>query len=65
MSLHLLVIEGNTREDRDAYRAALGMTASEAYAANSDATCAGRDLPNRLPRRRRRRPARRGGARGL
>ena len=32
MDLHLLVIEGDTREDRDAYRAGLGMTASEAYA---------------------------------
>ncbi|MFZ2107823.1 MAG: type 1 glutamine amidotransferase, partial [Roseiarcus sp.] len=32
MSLHLLVIEGNTRDDRDAYRAGLGVTASEAYA---------------------------------
>src|SRR5271155_3174712 len=32
MSLHLLVIEGDTRDDRDAYRAGLGMTASEAYA---------------------------------
>ena len=32
MGLHLLVIEGNTRDDRDAYRAGLGMTASEAYA---------------------------------
>ncbi|HEY3721069.1 MAG TPA: hypothetical protein VGL41_13135, partial [Roseiarcus sp.] len=29
MSLHLLVVEGNTRDDRDAYRAGLGMTASE------------------------------------
>ena len=32
MSLHLLVIEGDTRDDREAYRAGLGMTASEAYA---------------------------------
>jgi len=44
MSLHLLVIEGNTREDREAYRAGLGMTASEAYAATltkiaPDAAC--------------------------
>jgi GMP synthase (glutamine-hydrolysing) len=32
MPLHLLVVEGNTRPDRLAYRAGLGKTASEAYA---------------------------------
>jgi len=31
MSLHLLIVEGNTRADREAYRAGLGMTAGEAY----------------------------------
>src|SRR5271156_6359052 len=31
MAVHLLVIEGDTREDRETYRAGLGMTASEAY----------------------------------
>ena len=31
MSLHLLVIEGNAREDREVYRVGFGMTASEAY----------------------------------
>src|ERR1700722_12819725 len=44
MGLHLLVIEGDTRAYRDAYRAGLGMTASEAYAATlceiaPDAVC--------------------------
>jgi GMP synthase (glutamine-hydrolysing) len=44
VSLHLLVIEGNRREDREAYRAGLGMTASEAYSATlkqlaADAEC--------------------------
>jgi GMP synthase (glutamine-hydrolysing) len=58
MSLHLLVVEGNTRADREAYRAGLGMTASEAYAATltalaADAICdicypadAGASLPS-------------------
>jgi GMP synthase (glutamine-hydrolysing) len=31
MSLHLLVIEGNAREDRETYRLGFGLTASEAY----------------------------------
>jgi GMP synthase (glutamine-hydrolysing) len=31
MSLHLLVVEGNVREVRETYRAALGKTASERY----------------------------------
>jgi GMP synthase (glutamine-hydrolysing) len=31
MALHLLVVEGNTREDREVYRAGFGMTPSEAY----------------------------------
>ena len=44
MSLHLLVIEGDTRDNRDAYRAGFGMTASDAYAATlreiaPDAVC--------------------------
>ena len=33
MNLHLLVIEGNTRADRETYRVGFDMTASEAYAA--------------------------------
>jgi GMP synthase (glutamine-hydrolysing) len=33
MTLRLLIIEGNVRADRDAYRAGYGQTASEAYAA--------------------------------
>ena len=33
MSLHLLVVEGNTRAGRESYRAGLGVTAAEAYAA--------------------------------
>jgi GMP synthase (glutamine-hydrolysing) len=33
MNLHLLVIEGNTREDRETYRIGFGRSASEAYAA--------------------------------
>jgi len=58
MALHLLVVEGNIAEDRDAYRAGLGMTAGEAYAATlvdlaPDAICdicfpadVGVDLPD-------------------
>jgi len=33
MALHFLVVEGNTREGREAYRSTLGKTASESYAA--------------------------------
>ena len=33
MSLHLLVVEGNTRSDREPYRATFGRTASQSYAA--------------------------------
>jgi GMP synthase (glutamine-hydrolysing) len=33
MNLHLLVIEGNTREDRETYRVGFGRSASEAYTA--------------------------------
>ena len=33
MALRLLIVEGNIREDREAYRASFGMTASESYAA--------------------------------
>ena len=32
MALHLLVVEGNTRADRAAYREGFGLTASESYA---------------------------------
>ena len=58
MALYLLVVEGNIAEDRDAYRAGLGMTAGEAYAATlvdlaPDAICdicfpadVGVDLPD-------------------
>src|SRR5271156_2608007 len=57
MSLHLLLIEGNTREDRETYRAGLGMTASEAYSqtleqlapAAAGATCAPADEGAGLP----------------
>jgi GMP synthase (glutamine-hydrolysing) len=58
MSLRFLVIEGNIRDDREAYRSGLGLTASEAYAATlaqiaPDAVCdicfpadEGADLPD-------------------
>lgn len=57
MALRLLIVEGNIREDREAYRASFGQTASESYAATlsdlaGDATCdicfpadAGAELP--------------------